>query len=70
MNGFILTKRKLATGIMRKCLPYEMSAMYLYINENKNITVTAFILHLNIDLEINCSNSVSLDATLKHGRVV
>ena len=69
MNGFILTKRKLAAGITRKCLPYKMSAMYLDINENRNITLTAFILHLK-NLEINCSISVSLDVTLKHGRDV
>ena len=70
MNGFILTKRKLAAGITRKCLPYKMSAMYLDINENKNITITAFILHLKVLFIIDCSNSVSLDVTLKHGRAV
>ena len=46
MNGFILTKRKLAASITRKCLPYKMSAMYLDINENNNVTITAFILDL------------------------
>ena len=46
MKGFILTKRKLAASITRKCLPYKMSAMYLDINENNNITIAAFILDL------------------------
>ena len=68
MNGFILTKRKLATGIMRKCLPYEMSAMYLYINKKLKYYGNSF--YSSFKIEINCSNSVSLDATLKHGRVV
>ena len=47
MNGFILTKCKLAASITRKCLPYKMSAMYLDINENIDITIRAFIFDLN-----------------------